>query len=453
MLLSHTTEYNTKGVLHHMLLDLAAHFFDKLDDMEDPRLFTTHLPLHHLPDHHVKNGYKIIYLNRNPKDRWVSNYTFLNGKLGIPDWTWNEFFDKMILKDDLQGGWFNFTKGFEKAAKVETSNILPVKYEDLKQHPFSTIKKMAEFINVSYTDDIIREIIEKCSFVNIKQHKYDSSRMIDPKHKSTLFRKGVIGDWKNWFTVAQNEKFDEMYREEMKDCTHWCHEILSMLLSQSVEYNTKGSLHHMYLEFAAYFMDKLDEVDDPRLFTIHFPLHHLPTHHVKNGYKMIYLNRNPKDRWVSNYTFLHGKLGIPDWTWDEFFDNMIIKDDLYEGWFNYTREFEKAAHIKKANILPIKYEDLKLHPFSTIKKMADFINVSQTDDFIREIIEKCSFDNIKKHKYDSTRIIDPKQQSTLFRKGVIGDWKNWFTVAQNEKFDEIYKEKMKDCDVDFIYEQ
>ncbi|XP_076113686.1 sulfotransferase 1C2-like [Mytilus galloprovincialis] len=112
MLLSHTTEYNTKGVLHHMLLDIAAHFFDKLDDMEDPRLFTTHLPLHHLPDHHVKNGYKIIYLNRNPKDRWVSNYTFLHGKLGIPDWTWNEFFDKMILKDDLQGGWFNFTKGF-----------------------------------------------------------------------------------------------------------------------------------------------------------------------------------------------------------------------------------------------------------------------------------------------------------------------------------------------------
>ncbi|XP_076115983.1 sulfotransferase 1C2-like [Mytilus galloprovincialis] len=252
--------------------------------------------------------------------------------------------------------------------------------------------------------------------------------------------------------TVKTKDTDVLLCTSMKSGTHWCHEILSMLLSQSVEYNTKGSLHHMYLEFAAYFMDKLDEVDDPRLFTIHLPLHHLPTHHVKNGYKMIYLNRNPKDRWVSNYTFLKGKLGIPDWTWDEFFDNMILKDDLFGGWFNYTREFEKAAHIKTANILPIKYEDLKLHPFSTIKKMADFINVSQTDDFIREIIEKCSFDNIKKHKYDSSRIIDPKQQSTLFRKGVIGDWKNWFTVAQNEKFDEIYKEKMKDCDVDFIYE-
>ncbi|XP_052066360.1 sulfotransferase 1C2-like isoform X1 [Mytilus californianus] len=238
----------------------------------------------------------------------------------------------------------------------------------------------------------------------------------------------------------------------MKSGTHWCHEILSMLLSQSLEYNTKGALHHMLLDVNAHFFDKLDEVDDPRLFTTHLPLHHLPTHHVKNGYKIIYVNRNPKDRWASNYTFLHGKLGIPDWTWDEFYDNMILKDDFFGGWFNFTREFEKAVQTKTANILPVKYEDLKLHPFSTIEKMAEFINVSHSEDFIRDITEKCSFDNIKKHKFDSSRIIDPKHESTLFRKGLIGDWKNWFTVAQNEKFDEMYREEMKNCDVNFIYE-
>lgn len=58
---------------------------------------------------------------------------------------------------------------------------------------------MAEFINVSYTDDIIGEIIKKCNFVNIKQHKYDSSRMIDPKHESTLFRKG------NFITIDKSD--------------------------------------------------------------------------------------------------------------------------------------------------------------------------------------------------------------------------------------------------------
>ena len=36
--------------------------------------------------------------------------------------------------------------------------------------------------------------------------------------------------------------------------------------------------------------------------------------------------------------------------------------------------------------------------------------------------------------------------------GAVGDWKNHFTVAMNEEFDALFKEKMKNSNLKFQFE-
>ncbi|XP_052101585.1 sulfotransferase 1B1-like [Mytilus californianus] len=257
----------------------------------------------------------------------------------------------------------------------------------------------------------------------------------------------VIQSTKN----LNSRETDVILCSSMKSGTHWTHEIISMLLHQTTEYNTFGVLAKFNFESQTDW-EGLEEEDNPRLFHTHLPLSYLPKKHIENRNKIIYLNRNPKDRAVSLYFFLQGKQGVPVWTWSEFFENFILKDDLYGGWFNFTQEFEKAVENKTANVLSVTYEDLKLIPIQTMKKIASFLNVNISEELIKDIFDKCAFDNLKDHKLDGSRDIDPEGNSTLWRKGIIGDWKNWFTVSQSEQFDQLYNKEMKECNVKFIYD-
>lgn len=242
---------------------------------------------------------------------------------------------------------------------------------------------------------------------------------------------------------------DIMLCTSPKSGTHWLHEIIYMLSRQTTEYCPQ-SLFTTHMDMMGDF-DSLESQSEPRILHTHLPFSFLPTKHVENGRKIVFVNRNPKDRHVSLYNFLLGKMGVPeDYSWNDYFDEMVLHDTLYKGWFNYTKEFLEAVDKNPTNIIHLLYEDILKNPTKELTRLAEFLEIPKNENLVAGVVDKCSFNKLKENKVMPFRV--KGKPSSLFRKGQIGDWKNWFTVTQNEQFDAIYRNEMKDVNISFSYE-
>uniref|UniRef100_A0A8C9DAU6 Sulfotransferase n=1 Tax=Panthera leo TaxID=9689 RepID=A0A8C9DAU6_PANLE len=117
------------------------------------------------------------------------------------------------------GSWHDHVKGWWKAK--DQHRIVYLFYEDLKKNPKQEIQKLAEFIGKNLDHEVLDKILHHTSFDVMKQNSmanYSSIPTEIMNHSvSPFMRKGTVGDWKNHFTVAQNERFDEDYKKKMAD--------------------------------------------------------------------------------------------------------------------------------------------------------------------------------------------------------------------------------------------
>ena len=99
MVMSQSTEYSSHNTLDN-LLEFQPEL-EQIKSLPSPRFLSTHIPYQYLPLQ-LKNGTgKIIYVQRNPKDLYVSGYNFLRGKSMSEDVTWGDYFEKNVVVEGL----------------------------------------------------------------------------------------------------------------------------------------------------------------------------------------------------------------------------------------------------------------------------------------------------------------------------------------------------------------
>uniref|UniRef100_A0A3Q3FPL8 Sulfotransferase n=2 Tax=Kryptolebias marmoratus TaxID=37003 RepID=A0A3Q3FPL8_KRYMA len=131
----------------------------------------------------------------------------------------DEFFEKFLRGEVFGSSWFEHIKSWY--SHKDEMNMLFITFEEMIQDLLSAVKRIALFLDKQLTDDQLANVVKHSTFSNMKTIPRANYEQVPgdllSHHLGRFMRKGTIGDWKNHFTVAQNERFDEVFHRTMKD--------------------------------------------------------------------------------------------------------------------------------------------------------------------------------------------------------------------------------------------
>ncbi|XP_053374864.1 sulfotransferase 1A1-like [Mercenaria mercenaria] len=225
-------------------------------------------------------------------------------------------------------------------------------------------------------------------------------------------------------------------------------EILMMILNRSAN---RVEANKMYTMLESVTAEEADQQPPPRVVNSHYPPRYLPLEGMRaKQIKTVLCIRNPKDIAVSYYNHAKGvKTYDYDGKWEDWLQVYLQGKLEYGKYCEYLLEWQRE--VKNGPGFPLHvmfYEDLKMNGREELDKLLKFLDIQLDEQLKNDIIDKCGFKKMSEEK-GSDKIFDIycKPGFNFFRKGQVGDWKNWFTVAQNEMFDKIWEKETKGQDM------
>ncbi|KAI9564852.1 hypothetical protein GHT06_008593 [Daphnia sinensis] len=215
----------------------------------------------------------------------------------------------------------------------------------------------------------------------------------------------------------------------------------------------KGTPTYGHLPSVEKQMQYREELESPRLIKTHLPLDLLPPQ-LTETCKVVYVARNPKDVIVSYY-YHHKLIKFHYFDGDlESFARWFMNDQVWYAPFfgQVLAAWEKAKN--DPNVLFLFYEDLKKDLEGQIRKVAQFLGKSLTDEQLGKLVHHLTFENLSKNsavnKEDGKKHGVFNADGSFMRKGETGDWQRYFSPEMSRQIDEWTELNLRGSDITFV---
>jgi hypothetical protein len=175
-----------------------------------PRIIKSHDP-------YTPTYKRVVYIVRDGRDVAVSYYFHLKKFKHLPvETTFSEYLDSFI------GGrlypsvpWGTHVDGWLDGAK----DLLVIRYEDMLADTAQVLEKVIRFCKLDYNRENADNSVIACSLSNLR--RIENNQFHVEKRFSTsdpairFFRKGIAGDWSNYFDESDKGKFTKAFSKTM----------------------------------------------------------------------------------------------------------------------------------------------------------------------------------------------------------------------------------------------
>lgn len=263
----------------------------------------------------------------------------------------------------------------------------------------------------------------------------------------------------NWSLYSARKYFQEYdYCENLlfisglpKSGTSWLESMLAEypgfiknMIPEAIKFEQKNKGSH-FLELQKEWFEKLDKsLTVLKLHNYGSPNNAGVLEDLNIPYVVIF--RDLRDVAVSHYFYVRNTWHHPEY---EDYKDLSIEEGLKHFANTLLPDFKEWINSWRKNVdselsLVIRYEDLNDNTYDVFKKVVEHYSLPSDKETLEKIIKKNSFE-----KLTGGRNEGDENSSSFYRKGVSGDWKNYF----DDEITQLFKEEIGQLLIDVGYEE